>query len=436
MAGWIAAVVLRALWLALVHEPSRALYSDMAGYFERSWELFHSARWSPYVTFQGLGYPALLGLVRNLWGNDQDVGVVVGWVQLAASMVALAGMVHLTRRIAGPRWAGLALALGAVHVPWLFFNSVYMPEALYTAVLALLGLALLRLARDPEARWRSVLLVGLAGAAGAWLKSVHLFIGPIAALVWLFPLRRSGRGAARIFAGWIAALALLFWIPHGAVSYVKTGRFIASPPSGGLNFVEGKCPSKENIDAQGYRYWSPLFVQEGKQNTKTWPASFLDQGYFYARGLECIAERPVVLLESLDGIRLLVFGNRLWPAVYCGPRTALLEDAWAAVFSWPLAAGVVLALALALRVRLRGARGPPAPPAADLWLALMVPVLSAFATVWILKSELRFRIPFDVFFFPLSIRGWRDFLIAIGALPPADPAARPAGPPSPTDPSS
>jgi hypothetical protein len=416
MAGWITAIVVRALWLDLVQEPSRALYSDMAGYYERSWELFHSERWSPFVTFQGLGYPLLLGLLRKLWANDPDVGIVTGWLQLGASMAALAVMVHLTRRIAGPRWAIVALFLGAIHVPWLFFNSVYMPEAPFTAVLALTGLALLRLAQDRGAHWRWVLLLGLGGAAGAWLKSLHLFIGPIAAVVWLYPLRRGWKGAARIFAGWFLALALFFWIPHGTISLVKTGRFIASPSAGGLNFVEGKCPWKENIDVDGYRYWSPLFVQLGKQNTKSWPASFLDQRFFYARGFECIAKRPIVLLESLDAIRLLVFGNRLWPAGDRG-RSGWLNDTWAAVFTWPLALGVVLAFAFALvrTVRIRGAHGPPAQPLADLWLALIVPALSVFTTVWIMKSEVRFRVPFDVFFFPLAIWGWRASLAVVRA---------------------
>jgi hypothetical protein len=413
LAGWLAALVLRAVWLALVNEPSRAVYSDMAGYWGRAHELFERSHCSPYVTFQGLGYPIVLGLLRRLWGGDQDFGVVAGWVQLGASMVALAGVVHLARRVAGPRGGAFALGLGAVHVPWIFFNSVYMPESMYAAVLAGLGLALLRLGRDRHAGWRSALLVGLAGAAAAWLKSLHLLVGPIAALVWLFPLRRGWRGATRILVAWFAALALFFWIPHGALSYAKTGRFMASPPAGGLNFVEGKCPWKENVDSEGYRYWSPLFVQQGLRNTKTWPASFLDQQFFFARGFECIAERPAVLLESLDGIRSLVFGNRLWPAAYSGQRSALLTDLWVRLFTWPLAVGVVLALAIASRRVGRRRGGLPRyrpQPLVDVWLALIVPALSLFATVWLLKSEVRFRVPFDVFLLPLAIWGWKETL--------------------------
>jgi hypothetical protein len=381
----------------------------MGAYFTRAREMYESVRWSPYVFFQGAGYPALLGALRRLWAHDADLGIVTGWIQLAVSLVALAAMVRLTRGLAGRRWAALALGLGAIHVPWIYFNSIYMPETLYTAVLAGLGFALLRLAREREARWSSALLVGVAGAAGAWLKSLHLFVGPIAAVVWLYPLRRGWRGAARIAVGWFAALALFFWMPHGALSQARTGRFLASPPAGGMDFAMGKCPWKELGDNQGVWYWPPLYVQLGQRNTRSWPASFIDQRFFLERGLECIAARPRVLLESLAGIPYLFVGNRLWPAMGSEPRCARLSALWERWFSWPLAALVALGLGLAVvrGARARGAR-PPGRRLAGVWLVLVVPLLSLFATVWLMFSELRYRIPFDVFTFPLALWALRE----------------------------
>ncbi len=57
LCAWMAALACRALWLSLVHEPSRSVFSDMGGYYARSQEMFQSARWSPYVFFQGAGLP-------------------------------------------------------------------------------------------------------------------------------------------------------------------------------------------------------------------------------------------------------------------------------------------------------------------------------------------------------------------------------------------
>lgn len=413
--GWIVALLLRALWLTLVHNPGMSVWSDMGGYYDRAREMYEAARWSPYAFFQGAGYPALLGLVRKLWASDPDLGMLVGWVQIALGLVALAGMVRLARHTAGAVGAGAALALGAVHVPWMYFASAYMPEMAYAAVLAGLGLALLRIARAPDATWGSALLVGLAGAAAAWLKSFHLFVGPIAAVVWLFPLRRGWRGAARITVGWFAALALFFWIPHGSLSWAKSGMFLPSPPAAGMNLVMGKCSWKHLGDSNGFHYWPPLFVQLGREDRRVFPAPFVDQSYYTARALECIRERPVVLLESLEGIPYLFVGNRLWPASFCGPRSALLNDAWARVFSWPLLAAMVLAVAFAVA---RGARprAHPGAAVAEVWLALLAPLLSLCATVWVFFSEVRYRVPFDVFVFPLALWGCREAVTSLVML--------------------
>jgi len=65
----------------------------------------------------------------------------------------------------------------------------------------------------------------------------------------------------------------------------------------------------------------------------------------------------------------------------------------------------------------RGAQAAAAlpQPLAEVWLALLVPVLSLFAMVWLLFSELRYRVPFDVFVFPLALWGWKESLAAIAA---------------------
>lgn len=411
LAGWMLALAARALWVTLVLEPSRAVFSDMAGHFNNSTEMLEHARWSPYVFFQGAGYPLALACLRRLWANDQDFGLVAAWVQIAGSLAALACSVELARQVAGRRWAGVALAVGALHVPWLFFNSVYMAEALYSAALAALGIGLVALARDPAARWRRTLLLGVVAGLAAWLKGAHLPIGPIAAVLWLFPLRRGWRGAARIVVGWVAGVALALWIPHGVLTSRLSGRTMTSPPSGGLNFVEGKCPSKENKDSNGYGYWSPMWVQAGVRNTKTWPRPFLDQGYFYAEGVMCIAQRPAVLVESFDYIRKLFLANELWPANAAGNRGTQLNAAWARIVEWPLVLGVILAFAFAV-ARARSPR--PSDASGILWLALAAPALSLFSVAWLWKSELRYRVPFDVFFFPLALWGWKELAEAAG----------------------
>ena len=41
-----------------------------------------------------------------------------------------------------------------------------------------------------------------------------------------------------------------------------------------------------------------------------------------------------------------------------------------------------------------------------------LPVLALFLTSYIFKSEIRYRLPFDVWLIPLSVLGWTSLIIA------------------------
>jgi hypothetical protein len=183
---------------------------------------------------------------------------------------------------------------------------------------------------------------------------------------------------------------------HGMLTYRTIGTFQMSASAGGLNFVEGKCPIKWNTDVDGSSWFSPLYAQLGYRERKTWDRPFTDSSFFVREGLRCIQDDPFVLVQSLENIPFLFVGNVLWPAT--NNSYVRLHGIFWGCF---LIAGLVVWCRSCWPLR------------ADGWpevLTWAVPILALFLCVYVFKSEIRFRVPFDVFFIPVALKGWASIL--------------------------
>jgi hypothetical protein len=172
------------------------------------------------------------------------------------------------------------------------------------------------------------------------------------------------------------------------------------PTAGALNFVEGKCPSKNNSDSAGAGWMSPLFVTLKETAAKKWDRPFTDQAYFWKAGANCVKENPWVMVESLRYINYLFYGNSTWPVA--GSDIDFLYKIWAPIFEWIL---LPLALIGAWAFSRRQNSHSPKSDSKSFNEVCALLVLTIFFTVYIFKSENRFRVPFDGIFLMWSSLG-------------------------------
>jgi hypothetical protein len=224
-----------------------------------------------------------------------------------------------------------------------------------------------------------------------WLKGTHVFFGPLF-LIGLLTLK--GQKALKSLVT-ISGIVFLGLSLHGAFSYSKIGQFLVSSSAGGLNFIEGKCPMKNNADSAGYSWLSPLYHQLGFSAQKKWDQPFTNSSYFMKEGLKCIAQDPSVMIRSIEGIPFLFVGNTLWPA------NQFQTSAWMRLYELFFAFFIMSGTLIFFRSLLE-----PNHFRLDEFVVWGLPILSLFLCVYIFKSEIRFRIPFDVWFIPVSFRGW------------------------------
>jgi hypothetical protein len=366
----------------LYHPLQSFLISDVANYV-RIANFINQGTWDSFHFFQPIGFPFLLSIFMKFSQN---------WIlpftvfQTTVSLATVYFSWKSAERLLGKKTGLVALLVFALHVPWILYNGYALSETAYMFLLSLLLWQTQPLLENLTPR-RSMFW-GLTFFLAFLIKGTHVFLAPIFVIGLL-----TGRNKRALVSSFVVCssigLGLLF---HGAFAYQKTGKFFLSASAGGLNFVEGKCPSKKNFDSRGILWWSPLYYQLRMSEEKRWPEAFDNSKYFMKEGLKCIGNRPIVLLESLENIFFLFYGNFLWPVQEL--KIGLLrtyELAW----GFCSLAGIFFYFLGICRTR-------------DLesFLTWGAPIGAIFLCVYVFKGEIRFRIPFDVYIIPVAIKGW------------------------------
>ena len=344
--------------------------------------------WKETHFFQSIGYPWLISVIRNM---TEDFGPWLTMIQTSLSSLSMIFFYFMTKESLGKKVALFSLLLGSVHLPWIFFTNFALPETLFIFLLSVSGFASVRMINSHPSKLLFSFLWATAFIMAFFLKGTHAFWGPLflAGLFWI-----KGRRSLKpiLLISVIVGTGLL---SHGLLAQNKVGKFQISPSTSGLNFVEGKCPSKVNIDSLGYHWQSPLYFQLGLHKSKTWKEPFTNSGYFLREGLKCIQDNPYVLLQSLESIPYLFYGNTTWP--FNRLEVANLTRLYEVFFTLFVIPGLLFFL---LRFPVSGSSRE-----AVIWI---MPVLALFLCVYIFKSEMRYRIPFDLWIIPMAVKGWLE----------------------------
>ncbi len=381
-----------ALWAYFIfagHPMENFIFSDMSGYFNRAYDLMAGKFHLGHLT-QPLGVSVLAAASLKIFGTLFGLKVLY-FIAGICSCAMAARAFHAwggSSRLVVLAWGLLLFDLHLLQsaafllaeIPFAFFLSGSL-------------LVFAHISRDPSPK-RWFLAGALLGLA--YLFKGHLFFLAPFLLLWLLRLRAL-RPAFALAAG--VLIPVIFQAALVQRSYKK---WSLSSDASVINWVEGKCPSKRNIDSRGIGFQSPLFYQLGENETRVWERPFLDHGFFWKEGGKCIQRHPLVLLESLRYPYYLFYGNHFWPALQ--GAFGEVSRAYAMMYGVFIVPGLLLGFVAILRSRFRdrdSLRGRMKPE--ELW-ALMA--FSLLFCVWVFKSEMRYRVPFDLCLIPLSLWGW------------------------------
>ena len=370
------------------HPIQDSLYSDMGNYVLVA-DSLGSGPWKPSQFFQPIGFPSIVYVLKRLFS---DWGTALGLCQAVLSTATAAIVWRCAEKSFGPKIGWLALLVAAFHVHWVMLSTVALPETTFTFLLAVLLWLTLEVLERQSPAWSAAW--GIAFFAAFIVKGSHGFFGPIFLLAVLIWKRWSRAVIVRVVLPISVAVGTGLLL-HGALTYQTIGKFEMISTEGGLNFVEGKCPSKRNFDSTGYFTYSPLYTQLGMDAGKQWDRPFTDSAYFVNEGLRCIRRNPLVLVTSVESVPFLFVGNFLWPTTQY--PTAPYTRVYDLIFGLFLVVGLVVAY--------RG-MWPLTGQAWPTFIAWATPFLGLCLCVYVFKSEIRFRVPFDVWLIPVAVSGW------------------------------
>jgi len=368
------------------------IFSDMGNYVNIANDLREGV-WKPTHFFQPIGFSYIVYLFLLTF---DDWTRALGIYQSIIGTASLWLMWKAAEHSFGQRVGVISLLVGAVHAPLLGLNLYALSETTFTFLLSLLLWMSVKVLERDSYGWSA--LWGLTFFAAFVIKGTHIFMAPLFLLGVLVWKRWSWQAISRVAVP-VSAVVAMGLLLHGVLTYKTIGTFQLSASAGGLNLVEGKCPLKENVDSEGATWFSPVYVQLGYTGTMVWERPFTDSGYFMREGLRCIKDDPLVLVQSLENVPLLFVGNVLWPVgtTSAGPYFRLHGILW----------GCFVIVGLVVWCRSYWPWRPDDWPVVLTWA---VPILALFLCVYVFKSEIRFRVPFDVFFIPVALKGWASIL--------------------------
>ncbi|MDI1476845.1 glycosyltransferase family 39 protein [Polyangium sp. y55x31] len=325
------ALALRLVWNLVVHPPSEHVYSDMAGYFERSTALLDAPLGkNPADAFFPYGTHVLIALVRAVFGRENHAAPAVLYALVGASLVPLVSLLaeRLGRGRIAPRIAAL---VACFYYPWISLGGYFLSELPFTVCVTAAALFSLRLADTGRAR--DAFLFGASVALGATFRPQILLSLPLLFLVWLARRRALPRIRPAHIARALVPVVLVLAV-SAARFHHHMGRFGLISANGPLNYAFGRCHAVD-IEARTRGYYAsfgPPPMGYLAYRDKKYPDAFVrldpafgtrltvqgtmwNAGPFYSLAEKCVAKTGLVRQAryALGHVVMLWGYNIVWP---------------------------------------------------------------------------------------------------------------------------
>jgi 4-amino-4-deoxy-L-arabinose transferase-like glycosyltransferase len=405
---YLCGVVVRILYTLKIQRPETVIYADMGLYTDRARRLAEGVPLSASDVTTGIGYPALLAFLSK----NGTFGAAVTFQLVISCLVPLAlGLFGWAAY--GRRTGLLAVVFGSLYFPFMEYGALFLTELhlLFWMALAFAGFMAARRARRRGAAIAAAAGGGIALSIAATFKTLALpavvafFVadGVAAALA-------RGEGAPR---PWLERLKP--WVLRGAVALIAAapvlgvmssactrarGSFCITGKEMGHDFLlghYGRIADIEWISPGGrdlYRFGSPSSHLRNYQTHVKVPFSIGDAAANRAEAWRWIGKHPgEAIVLSLDHVYDTMFGPLMWPTMN--------SDMWMFAATSQFAFIVLLFVPTVLAARTvlrRGLRTALTTRTA----VMLAPIGALVITVMIATGEVRYRIPFDIFFITIA----------------------------------
>jgi 4-amino-4-deoxy-L-arabinose transferase-like glycosyltransferase len=414
--GAIAAgLVLRLVWVLVLHPPFEHVYSDMAGYVDRATKLVETGELERYDAFYPPGVHLLLAVPLAIFGPDRGGLWAASVLWAVLSGLTPFFMWRLTYILLTPAAAALTAVFTALWPLHITSAGYFLSETpSLTFLVASLAVGYLADRSTGRAPLALAALAGVLGAAAVAMRPQFFLNLLVLAVPWLWAWRRKLRPLlAFTAAGAVIAAAV---VAHNSLAADK---LTGVSENSGLTFFLGHCDARSVRTGTDpgpiFEFGAPVAAQRGTGRRYEFPDRVVwEQGFFFRQAANCIREDGVGHVRILGrSLVEMTSTTVIWPQSN-EPRLKEVVNYTNVAYTVLLPALLIGAFVLIRNRRSRGGGwGGEA--------VLLAHLLCAFVMALIFFGDPRFRMPYDVFGLALLAAFIADSLF--DARPAREPAA-------------
>ena len=388
-------LVLRLVWVLVLHPPFEHVYSDMSWYLTLATNLVETGSLNPYDALHPPGTNLVLAAPLALFGTGSAGlwAAAVLWALLSSLTPFF--MWRLARGFFSPAAAALTAVFTATWPLFITSAGFFLSET--PSLTFLVGALWAGYAAERSTSRRAVALGALAGVLGvAAIATRPQFLLNVLVLVvpWVWAWRRKFRPLlAFAAAGAVIGAAV---VTHNSLA---VGEPTGVSRSTGFIFFMGHCDvlwvTSGTPPGPVFQYAAPPAVQRNTGRNYNFPDHLLwEQGFFFDQGLDCIRKDGIGHVRILGRSLLdMTSTTVMWPQAN---EDNLKEVVHYANVLYSLLLPVILVASIG-RIFERRRSGK----AAGGEIAMLVQLLCGFVLALLFFGDPRYRMQYDVFGFAL-----------------------------------
>ena len=396
---YLVGIALRLDYTFLFHPPAKSVFSDMQFYMGMAEELRRGEVTAPWQVTHPLGFPFLLA-----WTMGRSLSLErATLLQLGVSLLVPAAAGLLGASAFGRRTGFAAAAFASLYFPFIEYGALFLSEIHFIFFLALAFAGFLSATRATGRRALVFALFGgMALSVAFAMKAVALpgalsFFAVYVIGLRLAPATRRGparRVAALTLVATLGALPVVLQLTR-VCTRANRGSFCVDGNKSTADLLLGHYGRIGLIEWNGdpshiFRFRSPGALLRHYDEIVQVPFAFYDSGANAAAAWHWIKANPLqAVVLTLDHIYDAFFGTVMWPSDE--------GNAW----MWAHLAQPVFVLCLllpALFALLQLSQRGLYALLGSRTLLVLSPVVGLILTLMLATGEVRYRIPFDLFF--------------------------------------
>ena len=392
IAIFVLAILIRGIFVFVIHPPEKYLQSDMKSYYSKAVKLSQGQKETIFDSFHPPGTHYLYSVFFRLSNPFFWIKIF----NILASVAACFFIYESTKLLFNQKSARMALVMSSFNYLFIDLSGYFLSETPFILGLSAMAYFLFKSIKTERQGLRNFysFLTGLSIILSASFRSCMVLFFPFLCIWWFINRRKYNMKSNLIFysLGFFPLLILML-----LRVFALTGKWGEIATYGGQIFYANRVRAAhityydvENNVRYGIK--SPVFTQKNYSLTKRLDVGPYDSGFLYREGLKEVRwDMAKAVWYSLENVSDLFYSTVIWPTSDLEGILPKIIKYYNTVFVYLVVFPAGILFIVRLKRMTKSLKIIP-------YLAILIIIIQAL----VFAGDPRYRVPFDIFFIMLS----------------------------------